>query len=111
MTKLDDLLNRLGSEASSAKTGLAGLKSKWTSLPFGDRNGLMGAMDVAASQIGKFANAGDDPVGAVQAAITMVSSLAIAAGPMGMVANVALNFVSGLLSLFRARGKKQKNCG
>ena len=71
----------------------------------------MGVMNVAASQIGKFANAGDDPVGAVQAAITMVGSLAAAAGPMGMVANVALNFVSGLLSLFRAGGKKQKTVG
>ena len=111
MTKLDDAFNKLGSEASSAKTGLAGLKSKWTSLPFGDRNGLMGAMNVAASQIGKFANAGDDPVGAVQAAITMVGSLAVAAGPMGMIANVALNFVSGLLSLFGAGGKKQKSVG
>jgi hypothetical protein len=112
MTKLDDAFNKLGADANGAKTGLSGLRSKWSSLPYGDRNALMISMNVAASQIEKIANAGDDPVGAVRGAINMVGALAVAAGPMGQIVNVALNFVSGLLSLFGIGGKKkQKTVG
>ncbi len=112
MTKLDDAFNKLGADATGAKTGLSGLRSKWSSLPYGDRNALMISMNVAAAQIEKIANAGDDPVGAVRGVINMVGALSVAAGPMGQIANVAMNFVSGLLSLFGVGGKKkQKTMG
>ena len=112
MTKLDDAFNKLGTDSSGAKSGLSGLRSKWGSLPFAERNGLMATMNVAAAQIGAIANAGDDPVGAVRGVINMVGALSVAAGPTGMIVNVALNFVSGLLSLFGIGGKKkQKTAG
>ena len=112
MTKLDDAFNKLGTDATGAKSGLSGLRSKWGSLPFAERNGLMATMNVAAAQIGAIANAGDDPVGAVRGVINMVGALSVAAGPTGMIVNVAMNFVSGLLSLFGIGGKKkQKTVG
>jgi hypothetical protein len=112
MTKLSDAFNNLGTDAGAAKSGLSGLRSKWGSLPFAERNALMTSMNVAASQIEKIANAGDDPVGAVRGAINLVGALSVAAGPAGMIVNVAMNFVSGLLSLFGIGGKKkQKTVG
>ena len=62
----------------------------------------------AASNIDKFANAGDDPIGAVQGALKMVGQFAALAGPKSQICAVALSFVSGFLSLFGAEGKKKK---
>ena len=65
----------------------------------------------AASNIDKFANAGDDPIGAVQGALNMVGQFAALAGPKSQICAVALSFVSGFLSLFGAGGKKKKSIG
>ena len=65
----------------------------------------------AASNIDKFANAGDDPIGAVQGALNMVGQFAALAGPTGQIVAVALSFVSGFLSLFGVGGKKKKSIG
>ena len=65
----------------------------------------------AASNIDKFANAGDDPIGAVQGALNMVGQFAALAGPKSHIVAVALSFVSGFLSLFGAGGKKKKSIG
>ena len=65
----------------------------------------------AASNIDKFANAGDDPIGAVQGAVNMVGQFAALAGPKSQICAVALSFVSGFLSLFGAGGKKKKSIG
>ena len=65
----------------------------------------------AASNIEKFAKAGDDPIGAVQGALNMVGQFAALAGPTGQIVAVALSFVSGFLSLFGIGGKKKKSIG
>ena len=65
----------------------------------------------AASNIDKFAKAGDDPIGAVQGALNMVGQFAALAGPTGQIVAVALSFVSGFLSLFGIGGKKKKSLG
>ena len=65
----------------------------------------------AASNIKKFANAGDDPIGAVQGALNMVAQFAALAGPTGQIVAVALSFVSGFLSLFGIGGKKKTSLG
>ena len=65
----------------------------------------------AASNIEKFAKAGDDPIGAVQGALNMVGQFAALAGPEGQIVAVALSFVSGFLSLFGIGGKKKKSIG
>ena len=65
----------------------------------------------AASNIKKFANAGDDPIGAMLGALNMVGQFAALAGPTGQIVAVALSFVSGFLSLFGIGGKKKKSLG
>ena len=65
----------------------------------------------AASNIEKFANAGDDPIGAVLGALNMVGQFAALAGPEGQIVAVALSFVSGFLSLFGTGGKKKTSLG
>ena len=65
----------------------------------------------AASNIKKFANAGDDPSGAVLGALNMVGQFAALAGPTGQNVAVGPRFVSGLLSLFGVGGKKKKSIG
>ena len=65
----------------------------------------------AASNIKKFANAGDDPIGAVHGALNMVGQFAALAGPTGQIVAVALSFVSGFLSLFGTGGKKKTSLG
>ena len=68
-------------------------------------------LQAAASNIEKFAKAGDNPLGAVQGAINMVAKFAALAGPTGQIVSVALSFVSGFLSLFGAGEKKKKSVG
>jgi hypothetical protein len=101
----------LGSKATGAKNGLGSLKSQWNDISFGDRAVITQTLQAAASNIDKFANAGDDPLGAVQGALNMVAQFAALAGPTGQIISVALSFVSGFLSLFGAGGKKEKSVG
>ncbi len=68
-------------------------------------------LQAAASNIGTFAKAGDNPLGAVRAAINMVAQFAALGGPTGQIVSVVLSFVSGFLSLFGAGGKKKKSVG
>ena len=101
----------MGSKATGAKKGLTALKGKWNALSFGDRAVMTQTLQSAASNIDKFAKAGDDPIGAVQGALNMVGQFAALAGPTGQIVAVALSFVSGFLSLFGIGGKKKKSIG
>ena len=101
----------MGSKATGAKRGLIALKGKWNTLSFGDRATMTQTLQSAASNIDKFAKAGDDPIGAVQGALNMVGQFAALAGPTGQIVAVALSFVSGFLSLFGIGGKKKKSIG
>ena len=101
----------MGSKATGAKKGLTALKGKWNTLSFGDRAVMTQTLQSAASNIDKFAKAGDDPIGAVQGALNMVGQFAALAGPTGQIVAVALSFVSGFLSLFGIGGKKKKSLG
>lgn len=108
---LKNAFGTLGSKATGAKKGLTALKGKWNTLSFGDRAVMTQTLQSAASNIDKFAKAGDDPIGAVQGALNMVGQFAALAGPTGQIVAVALSFVSGFLSLFGIGGKKKKSIG
>ena len=88
--------------------GLTELKGQWNEISFGDRAVMTQTLQVAASNIHKFLNAGSDSIGAVQGALNMVAQFAALAGPNGQIAAVALSFVSGCLSLFGAGGQEKK---
>ena len=98
-TKLSDNFNKIGDNANAAKEGLKKLKEKWQNKgEFGDRSVYVAALQSAASNIGKFANAGDDPQGAMLAALAMITQFAALAGPMGELASIGR-----LLKLLTAR--------
>ena len=99
INKLKKAFGKLGTR-TAAKNGLTKLKGKWNNIPFGDRAVMKQTLQAAASNIGKFANAGSDPIGAIQGALNMVAQFAALAGPKGQILSVALSFVSGFLSLF-----------
>ena len=110
LTKLLDIFLKLSPlEIRDADVGLAELMDKWDTLSFGDRAVMTQTLQSAASNIDKFAKAGDDPIGAIQGALNMVGQFEELAGSTGQ--NVAGGFVSGLLSLFGVGAKKKKSIG
>ena len=108
--KLGDAFGKLGTAATGAKNGLLKLKNKWSETAAGDRAKVVSALQSAASNIDKFANAGVDPVGTIHAGLNTVAQFAALAGPEGQIASVTLTFVSGFLSLFGVGGE-QKSVG
>ena len=108
--KLTDAFGKLGTKATAAQNGLNKLKNRWNEAGFADRGTVVDSLESAASNIGAFANAGEDPVAAIQAGLNMVAQFAALAGPYGQIASVVLSFVSGILSLFGAGGE-QKSVG
>ena len=101
----------MGPKAACAWKGLAELKEKWNTLSFGDSAVMTQTLESVASNIDKFAKAGDDPIGAIQAAVNMVGKFEALADPTGQTIAIGLSFVSGLLSLFGVGGKKKKSIG
>ena len=100
----------MGGIANRAKTGMTEMTDKWGQKTLEQRIFLTTALNTAASNIPKFANAGEDPMGAVVAAVNIAASFASMMGPTGMLVGTAMNFISGFLSLF-GKGKKQKSVG
>ena len=97
--------------ADGASKALTGLKEQWSGIAFRDRAAVLATLQVAALNIGSFANAADDPIGAIQGAAIMVGQFGALLGPGGQVAAIVLSFVSGFLSLFGKGGKEQKSIG
>ena len=83
-----------------AKNGLKELQTKWLQTPETRRGEIVGALNAAAGKLEKFANAGKDPVGAIRGAIEIIATFSNIAGPHGQIVGVALNFISGFLTLF-----------
>lgn len=83
-----------------AKNGLRELRTNWLQTPETRREEIVTALNTAASKLEKFANAGDDAVGAIRGAVEIIASFASLAGPHGQIISVVLNFISGFLSLF-----------
>ena len=108
--KLTAAFGKLGTKATGAKNGLNTLKDKWNEAGFADRGTVVDSLESAASNIGAFANAGEDPVGAIQAGLNMIAQFAKLAGPHGQIVSVVLSFISGFLSLF-GLGGEQKSVG
>ena len=107
LTKLTEAFDTIGTKAAGAKKGLTELKGKWNQISFGDRAVMTQTLQAAASNIEKFANAGEDPLGAVQGALNMVAQFAALAGPTGQIVAAGLSFLSGILSLFGAGGEEK----
>ena len=93
-----------------AKNGLKELETKWLQTPATRRGEIAGALNAAAAKLEKFANAGSDPVGAIRGAIEIIATFANIAGPHGQIVGVALNFISGFLTLF-GKGTSPKPVG
>lgn len=85
---------------SRAKNGLKELENKWLQTPETRRGEIAGALNTAAGKLQTFANAGEDPVGAIRGAVEIIATFSGLAGPYGQIIGVALNFISGFLSLF-----------
>ena len=86
------------------------MKDKWNEIEYGDRSTVVGTLQSAADNIGAFANAEEDPVGAIQGGLNMIAQIASLAGPQGQIISVLLSFVSGFLSLFGA-ATEEKSVG
>ena len=94
-----------------AKNGLRELHNNWLQTPATRRGEIVTALNTAASKLEKFANAGDDPVGAIRGALEIIASFSSLAGPHGQIISVVLNFISGFLSLFGKGPSRPKPLG
>ncbi|XP_078377950.1 toxin CrTX-A-like [Oculina patagonica] len=105
ISKLTGSLNKMTSNKNErwttrAKNGLRELETNWLQTPKERRGEIAGALNAAAAKLEKFANAGKDPVGAIRGAIEIIATFSNIAGPHVQIIGVALNFISGFLSLF-----------
>ncbi|KAK3737276.1 hypothetical protein QZH41_007350 [Actinostola sp. cb2023] len=62
---------------------ITGLKAKWASLSDDDKTNIGGMLEVVASNVEKFGNAGSDPIGAVQGAVNIIGGISAFLGPIG----------------------------
>ncbi|KAK3697231.1 hypothetical protein QZH41_010126, partial [Actinostola sp. cb2023] len=97
-----------GPLAIRVKERVTGLKAKWASLSDDEQTSVSDTMDVLASNLEMFGNAGSNPVGAVMGAINIVGGFATAVGPIGQLVGLGLGFVSSLLGLF-GKGEEPKS--
>ncbi|XP_078377936.1 uncharacterized protein LOC144661104 [Oculina patagonica] len=105
ISNLTGSLNKMTSNKNEgwttrAKNGLKELETHWLQTPKIRRGEIAGALNAAAAKLEKFANAGNDPVGAIRGAIDIIATFSSIAGPHGQIIGVAINFISGFLSLF-----------
>lgn len=87
-----------------AKAGLVSLDTRWNELTPERRGAIAGALNTAAGKLSSFKDISGDPITALKGAIEIAATFANIAGPHGMVVGVALNFISGFLSLFGLGG-------
>lgn len=88
--------------AQNVDKELTGLSGKWSQLSDDEQSNIQSTLDVVASSIESFANAKDNPVGAIQGAMNIIGSISSNFGPMGQLVGMGLGFVSSLLGLFGA---------
>lgn len=86
--------------AVNLKRDLKTLDTKWSKLSDDERKGVAETVGVVSSNIEKFAQARENPIGAIQGAVEILASIASNFGPKGQMVSMALGFVSSILSLF-----------
>ena len=86
------------------------MTANWKAKPFPERAFITTALWTASRNIGSFANAKEDPMGAVVGAVNIVASFAAVLGPTGMLVSAGISFFAGILSLF-GKGPKRKSVG
>ena len=101
----------MGSMGAPVAAGMNQMTSNWQAKPFAEKAFVVNALGAAARNLGAFANAKKDPMGAVVGAVNIVASFAGILGPSGMIISVGLSFLSGVLSLFGKKGSKPKSVG
>ena len=101
----------MGSISGPATAGMNQMTSNWNTKPFAEKAFAVNALSTAARNIDLFANAKNDPMGAVVGAVNIVASFAAVIGPSGMILSVGFSFLSGLFSLFGKKAKKPKSVG
>lgn len=102
--KADGFSRRAKKMVERAKAGLVSLDTRWNELTPERRGAIAGALNTAAGKLSSFKDISGDPITALKGAIEIAATFANIAGPHGMVVGVALNFISGFLSLFGLGG-------
>ena len=110
INSLQSSLTDLGPAAKTAKTGLAKMTANFAAKPFPERAFITTALWTASRNIGSFANAKEDPMGAVVGAVNIVASFAAVFGPTGMLVSAGISFFAGILSMF-GKGPQRKSVG
>lgn len=102
ISKLNSKLSKFDQDplAENVKKPLSKLKPKWSSLSDDERDGIAATLEVVSDNIGAFAEAKTNPVGAVKGAVNIISSIASNFGPIGQVVSLGLGFFSSILGLF-----------
>ena len=110
MNSLRGSLTDLGSAGAPAKKGLGRLVESWKQKPVNERAFITNALWSVSANLHSFANAKEDPMGAVLGAVNMVSSFAAVFGPTGMLVSAGISFFAGILSMF-GKGPQRKSVG
>jgi len=79
---------------------LTGISAKWSSLSDDERGGIENSLGAIANNIESFANAKEDPVGAIQGAMEIIGTVASVFGPFGQLVGMGAGFISSILGLF-----------
>ena len=87
------------------------MTANWAAKPFPERAFITTALWTASRNLGSFANAKEDPMGAVIGAVNIVASFAAVLGPTGMLVSAGISFFAGILSMFGKKPQKQKSVG
>ncbi|XP_020908947.1 uncharacterized protein LOC110246905 [Exaiptasia diaphana] len=91
---------------SRAKDSLSSLDKKWNDLSNNNKKRALRTLSVINSNIKAYGNAGEDPVSAMKAAITILASISSNFRPKGQLANTAPGFASAFLGLHGKKGKQ-----
>ena len=111
MNSLQGSLTDLGSAGAPAKKGLGRLVESWKQKPVNERAFITNALWSVSANLHSFANAKEDPMGAVIGAVNIAAALAAAFGPVGMIVSGGISVFAGILSLFGKAPQKQKSVG
>ena len=82
--------------------------AEWKDMSTTDRLSISQAVTAVAENLGKLANAKDDPIGAIQGTINILGGFAALAGPQGQLISIGLGFLSSFLGLFGNTKREKK---
>ncbi|XP_043922232.1 uncharacterized protein LOC122797775 [Protopterus annectens] len=108
---LQQKLESFKGTASKAKAGINNLVKAYDSASSDTKDNINNVLSTTVSSLDKFVNAESNPIGAVQATLDIVSSMAAFVEPAGAVISMGLSFISGILGLFGQAPEAEKPIG